>query len=227
MIPLRDTAPRYHTPYVTWTLIALCSAIFLILQILPDETVRQLTYYYGMVPIRYSNPTWATHFGLPPDHYFSFISNLFLHGSWFHWLSNMLFLWIFADNVEDRMGPGRFLVFYLVCGILATGLQWFFDQAMVIPVIGASGAIAGVLGAYFLMYPFERVVIWVPILFLPLIFNVPAIGFLGVWVILQIGNATSTLVFSDTVSTMAWWAHLGGFIAGITLYRLFLKKDYP
>ncbi len=227
MIPLRDTAPRFQTPYVTWAIIAVCSVTFLVMQLLPDETVRRLTYYYGMVPVRYSNPAWATRFGLPPDYYFSFVSNLFLHGSWLHWLSNMLFLWIFADNVEDRMGHGRFLVFYLLCGILATWLQWYFDRSMVIPLIGASGAIAGALGAYFMLYPFERVIIWVPILFLPLIFNVPAIAFLGVWVIIQISNATSTLVFPDTVSSMAWWAHLGGFIAGIGLHRWFLRPDYP
>ncbi|MGR9051489.1 MAG: rhomboid family intramembrane serine protease [Gammaproteobacteria bacterium] len=225
MIPIRDTAPCYSRPIVTWTIMALCTAIFVFMQLLPDELQRRLTYQYGMVPIRYSNPAWASAFGLPPDHHLSFLTNLFLHGGWFHLLVNMLFLWIFADNVEDRMGPLRFLAFYLICGLAATGLQWYFDPNLTIPVVGASGAIAGVLGAYFFLYPYERVVLCFPVFFYPVIIHVPAIGFLGVWVIIQLHKAMTAVVFEGVTADVAWWAHLGGFIAGFLIYRFFLREN--
>ena len=224
MIPIRDTAPCHSRPLVTWILMALCIGIFVSMQLMPDELQRQLTYLYGMVPIRYANPMWAASFGLPPDYYLSFLTNLFLHGGWFHLIVNMLFLWIFADNVEDRMGRVRFLLFYLICGILATALQWYFDPNLGIPVVGASGAIAGVLGAYFFLYPYARVVLWIPF-FIPIVINVPAIAFLGVWVIIQLHKAMTAFVFEGVSVDVAWWAHLGGFIAGTLLYRFFLRSD--
>lgn len=223
MIPIRDTAPCHSRPLVTWTLMGICIVIFVSMQLMPDEMQRQLTYLYGMVPIRYSNPEWAASFGLPPDHYLSFLTSLFLHGGWFHLLINMLFMWIFADNVEDRMGRVRFLLFYLTCGLLATALQWYFDPNLAIPVVGASGAIAGVLGAYFFLYPYARVILWLPLFFFPIVVHVPAIGFLGLWVIIQLHKAMTALVFEGVPVDVAWWAHLGGFIAGLLLYRFFLK----
>jgi membrane associated rhomboid family serine protease len=135
----------------------------------------------------------------------------------------MWFMWIFGDNVEDRMGRVPFLIFYLVCGLIATALQWYFDPSLAIPVVGASGAIAGVLGAYFVLYPFERVVLWLPIFFLPVIVHIPAIAFLGLWVIIQLDSATSSILGGEA-SDVAWWAHLGGFIAGVFLYRFFVQK---
>jgi len=121
------------------------------------------------------------------------------------------------------MGRVPFLIFYLVCGLIATALQWFFDPSLAIPVVGASGAIAGVLGAYFVLYPFERVVLWLPIFFLPVIVHIPAIAFLGLWVIIQLDSATSSILGGEA-SDVAWWAHLGGFIAGVLLYRFFVQK---
>lgn len=224
MIPIRDTAPCHSTPIVTWILMAICIIVFVWMQLLPDEMQRQLTYQFGMVPIRYSNPNWARSFGLPPDHYLSFITNLFLHGGWFHLGVNMLFMWIFSDNVEDRMGKIPFLMFYLICGLLATALQYYFDPSLAIPVVGASGAIAGILGAYYVLYPFERVILWLPIFFLPIVIHVPAIAFLGVWVIIQLHKATTAMVFDNVPIDSAWWAHLGGFIAGVILHKLFLKE---
>ena len=223
MIPIRDTAPCYSRPWVTWSVMTLCIIIFVSMQLMPDELQRRLTYLYGMVPVRYSNPGWAANFGLPPDHYLSFLTSLFLHGGWFHLIINMLFLWIFADNVEDRMGHWRFLLFYLICGLLATGLQWYFDPYLAIPVVGASGAIAGVLGAYFFLYPYARVVLCFPFIF-PIVFHVPAIAFLGLWVIIQLHKAMTAVVFKGVMIDVAWWAHLGGFIAGLLLYRFFLRK---
>ncbi len=224
MIPIRDTIPCSITPVVTWSIMAVCAVVFLLMQLMPLETQRQILYLYGMVPIRYSHPGWAYSFGLPPDNYLSFLTSLFLHGGWGHLLMNMLFLWIFADNIEDLMGHGRFLVFYLLCGLLATYVQWAFDPEMTFPVVGASGAIAGVLGAYFFQYPYARVIIVIPIIIFPLLFEVPAIAFLGVWVILQLHKATTSVMFEGVSVDVAWWAHLGGFLAGAFLHPLFLQK---
>ncbi len=224
MIPLRDSVPCSITPFVTWTIMAICTLIFILLQIVPDETLRQLVYLYGMVPIRYTNPQWAVSFGLPQDNYLSVFTSLFLHNGWMHFIPNMLFMWIFADNIEDLMGHGRFIVFYLVCGVLATGLQWYSDPLLVQPIVGASGAIAGVMGAYFFRYPFASVVIMIPIFFFPLVFELPAIGFLGAWVIMQLHKATTSVLFEGQTTDVAWWAHLGGFIAGAFLHPLFVPN---
>lgn len=215
MIPIRDTAPCLHKPYVTWGIIAVCTSIFIAMKLMPDPLAISLLSRYGMVPIRYS----AANAGLPFDGYLSFLTNLFLHATWTHLLVNMWFMWIFGDNVEDRMGRLPFLIFYLVCGGCATLLQWYFDPLLDIPVIGASGAIAGVLAAYFFLYPLERVIVFFP----PMVFQIPAIAFLGLWVMLQLHNATTAIIFEGTTIDVAWWAHLGGFVAGSVLYRLFLK----
>ncbi|MDD5579484.1 MAG: rhomboid family intramembrane serine protease [Methylobacter sp.] len=225
MIPIRDTAPCNSKPYVTWGLIVICVIIFVAMQLMPGQLSYRLVNLYGMVPVRYSNPQWAISSGLPYDNYLSFLTSLFLHGNWLHLIINMWFLWIFADSIEDRMGHLRFLIFYLLCGLLATFLQWYFAPTLAIPVVGASGAIAGVLAAYFFLYPLERVVIWVPILFLPILIHVPAIAFLGLWIIIQLHNATTSILFEGVTVDVAWWAHLGGFIAGSILYRLFLRKE--
>ncbi len=225
MIPIRDTAPCNSRPYVTWGIMAVCISIFIAMKLMPDQVkLSTSAYLYGMVPVRYSDPQWAAEFGLPFDGYLSFLTNLFLHASWTHLIVNMWFMWIFADNVEDRMGRIPFLIFYLVCGLCATILQWYFDPMLAIPVVGASGAIAGVLAAYFFLYPLERVVVWIPILFLPIVIHVPAIAFLGLWVMFQLHNATTSVIFEGVTIDVAWWAHLGGFIAGSVLYRFFLRK---
>jgi membrane associated rhomboid family serine protease len=205
-------------------LIAVCVAVFTAMQLLPYELSYRLVHIYGMVPLRYSNPEWAAYHGLPFDGYLSFLTSLFLHGNWLHLLINIWFLWIFGDNVEDRMGRLSFLAFYLLCGLFATYLQWYFDRDLDIPVVGASGALAGVLGAYFFLYPLARVVL-LPIPFIPFLVNVPAIAFLGLWIIIQLHNATSSVMFKGVTVDVAWWAHLGGFIAGISLYRFFIKKQ--
>ncbi|MCK5870059.1 rhomboid family intramembrane serine protease [Methylococcaceae bacterium CS1] len=227
MIPIRDTAPCYTKPYVTWALIFICISLFLLLEFSPDQFHHYVIYIYGMVPARYTNPEWAIAMGYPVDYYFSCISNLFLHGGWWHLIMNMWFLWIFADNIEDRMGHGRFIVFYLLCGFIATMVQWFYTPGLVVPVVGASGAIAGVLGAYFFLYPYAKIVLWVPILFLPIFVEVPAIAFIGIWVIFQMSKVTTAIMFYEGASDVALWAHLGGFIAGFLLFQYFLRKDYP
>lgn len=224
MIPIRDSIPCNTTPYVSWGIMAICTGVYLLMLLMPDAMAQHFLYMYGMVPLRYSNPTWSQHFGLPPDYYFSFLSSLFLHGGWVHLLVNMMFMWIFADNIEDLMGHKRFAVFYLICGLLATYIQWYFSQNLVVPVVGASGAIAGVLGAYFFRFPYARVVIMVPILFFPLFFEIPAIAFLGVWVILQLQELSTAAMFPSLGGNSAWYAHLGGFVVGALIHPLFIDK---
>jgi membrane associated rhomboid family serine protease len=199
---------------------AICIMVFLYMQFLPLQIQHYFTYLYGMVPVRYSNPQWGISFNIPFDYGLSFITSLFLHGGWFHLIVNMLFIWIFADNIEDRMGHGLFWCFYLLCGLIATGTQWFFDPQLATPVVGASGAIAGVLGAYFFLYPYAKVTV----LWFPVFFEIPAIAFLGFWVIIQLHEATTSVMFEGGAADVAWWAHLGGFIAGAVLYPLFLTN---
>lgn len=224
MIPIRDSIPCNTTPYVTWGIMAICIGVYLLMLLMPDSMAQHFLYRYGMVPLRYTNPTWSRHFGLPPDYYFSFLSSLFLHGGWLHLLVNMMFMWIFADNIEDLMGHKRFVAFYLICGLLATYTQWYFSQNLIVPVVGASGAIAGVLGAYFFRFPYARVVIMVPILFFPFFFEIPAIAFLGLWVILQLQELTTASLFPGMGGNSAWYAHLGGFVVGALIHPLFIDK---
>lgn len=226
MIPIKDNIVCQQKPIVSWSIVAVCIALFALVQMLPYETQRQVFYQYGMVAIRYSNPHWSAAFGLHPDYYLSFFASLFLHSDWLHLLTNMWFMLIFAKSIEAAMGHLKFAVFYVLCGVGSVYGQWFFQSDLAIPVVGASGAIAGVLGAYLFLYPFARVVIWVPLFFLPIFFQIPAIAFLGFWIIIQLQNATSSLVFADT-STVAWWEHVAGFIMGITIHRFFTHPKPP
>lgn len=200
---------------------AVCILIFVVMQFMPYDLSYKIIYLYGMVPNRYANPQWGLANGMPFDGYLSFLTNLFLHGNWLHIILNMWFMWIFADNVEDRMGRLRFLVFYLICGLLATLAQWYSAPTFTIPVVGASGAIAGVLAAYYFLYPFERVVVY----FFPIVVQLPAVTFLGLWVIFQLYDITTSTYVEGATSNSALWAHIGGFIAGAILHRFFLRKD--
>jgi membrane associated rhomboid family serine protease len=203
----------------------LCIGIFTSMLFMPDYMVQRFLHLYGMVPFRYTNPTWSLHFGLPPDYHLSFLTSLFLHGNWMHLIVNMMFMWIFADNIEDLMGHRRFLVFYLVCGVCATYVQWYFSQNLIVPVVGASGAIAGVLGAYLVRFPYAKVLIMVPILIFPFFFEIPAIAFVGLWIIVQLKELTTLFVLPSAASDSAWWAHLGGFIIGAVIHRFFIPRN--
>ena len=183
MIPIRDTAPCHSKPLVTWGIMAVCIIIFLAMELMPDQISYRLINLYGMVPIRYSDPEWSENYGLPFDGYLSFLTSLFLHGGWLHLIVNMWFLWIFSPSIEDRMGRLPFFIFYLLCGLLATVLQWYFDPRLAIPVVGASGAIAGILGAYFFIYPMEQVVVF----FFPRSFSYPRHRVFGI-----MGNFSTT-----------------------------------
>src|SRR5436305_6138319 len=167
MIPLRDVIPSRTTPYITVTIIALNAIACLFELSLPHDALNDFLTIYGVVPAYFSAPT--------------LITSMFLHGSWSHVIGNMWYLWIFGDNVEDRVGHGRFIVFYLLCGIAAAIGQIEIDSSSTLPTIGASGAIAGVMGAYFLLYPQSRVLTLVTIIFFWEIVELPAIVLLGFW----------------------------------------------
>jgi membrane associated rhomboid family serine protease len=217
MIPIRDTIPSRHYPAVNVLLIAV-NIFFYLVELSQGEALNRFIYTYGLVPARYSVHEIALHFSLSQQ-FLSFISFMFLHGSFWHLLGNMWFLYIFGDNVEDRLGHLRYLFFYLLCGISSALTHLFFNLDSMMPTIGASGAIAGVMGAYFILYPRSRIVTLIPIIFIPYFIELPAAIFLGIWLFMQFISATLTSVEAGNI---AWWAHIGGFIFGALFLKLFL-----
>ena len=216
MFPIRDTTPTQNAPIVNYTIIGFNVVIFVI-QLAQGPEINQFNYIYGLVPARYTDLQITAYFTVGQQ-LLSFFSFMFLHGGFVHLLGNMWFLYIFGDNVEDRLGHFRYIVFYLLCG-WASGLSHLFlNLNSEIPIIGASGAIAGVMGAYFILHPFAKILTLIPILFIPLFIEIPAFFFLGFWLVLQIVNAA--MVRAD-VSSIAWWAHIGGFIFGIIFLKVF------
>jgi membrane associated rhomboid family serine protease len=210
-----------------WALLFVNAAVFFFELQLSEAQVEEFFYRFGLVPARYSHPEWAHWAGVPSDNYWPFLTHMFLHGSLFHFIANMWTLWIFGDNVEDRMGPVRFLIFYLLCGLTASLLHYFTALYSAIPTLGASGAIAGVMGAYFLLYPSARIIMLVPILFYPFFFEVPAVLYLGFWFLGQVLSGVVSAVGPEQVGGIAWWAHIGGFVAGAVLWRVFVRPERP
>jgi rhomboid family protein len=225
LIPVRDTIPHRHTPVVTWTLIAVNVIVFLYELSLDPQDLERLFYLFGIVPARYTHPEWAQQIGLPMDDYWPFLTCMFLHGGWGHVIGNMWTLWIFGDNVEDRMGPGRFLGFYLLTGVLSGLTHWFTNAQSTVPTVGASGAIAGVLGAYFVLFPRSQIVVLLPIFFFPFFFQLPAVLYLFFWFFSQVLSGTVAGLSDSHVGGIAFWAHVGGFVAGIVLHRLFILPE--
>jgi len=213
MIPLRDVIPSRTTPVVTIGLILVNTAVFVYELTLGDREFALFLRSHGLVPAS-ASPLTA-------------ITSMFIHGGLLHFGGNMLYLWIFGDNVEDRMGHDRFLVFYLVCGTAAAALQMLASPQSRIPMVGASGAIAGVLGAYLVMFPRSRVLTLVPIVFFFHIVEVPALLLLGLWFVLQLLLGVSALSATATsdVGGVAFWAHTGGFVAGMALVPLFRRRE--
>jgi membrane associated rhomboid family serine protease len=223
MIPIQDTVTRRNPPLAVYGLIALNLLVFAFELSLTQADLERLFYVLGIVPARYTHPQWAEWVGLRVDDYWPFLTSMFLHGGWAHIIGNMWALWIFGDNVEDRMGPWRFALFYLLCGLVAGVVHWFTNPNSVVPTVGASGAIAGVLGAYFVLFPRARVVVLFPILFYPLFFELPAVTYLLVWALSQVFAGTVALAGPGDVGGVAWWAHVGGFTAGLVLHSLFVR----
>jgi membrane associated rhomboid family serine protease len=224
MFPIRDTIPSRNPPIMTWLIILANTLVFLVELSMSEYALKHFFYLFGLVPARYTHPEWAPLLGLPVDDYWPFLTSMFLHGSWVHIFGNMWTLWIFGDSVEDRMGPVRFLVFYLLCGLAAGLTHSLTNPGSTIPTVGASGAIAGVLGAYFVLFPYARVVVLVPILFFPLFFELPAVTYLGFWALTQLITGTLSLAAPGNVGGIAWWGHVGGFGAGILLQLVFVKR---
>ena len=216
MIPLRDTTPTRNYPVVNTVIIGINTAVYLI-QLLQGHDISRFIYIYGLVPARYSIPQIADYF-TTGQQIFSFFSFIFLHGSFWHLLGNMWSLYIFGDNVEDRLGPIRYALFYLLCGIASGLSHLILNLHSNIPTIGASGAIAGVMGAYFILHPRSKILTLIPIFFIPYFINIPAYIFLGLWFLLQFINAAGS---QGTVGGIAWWAHIGGFVFGIVFLKLF------
>ena len=201
MIPLRDVIPTRTTPVVTTSLIAINVLVFLYQWSLGEDAGTQFIFTWGLVPAYFS---WLT-----------VLTSMFLHGGFLHVGGNMLYLWIFGDNVEDRLGHVRFVAFYLLCGVAAAMAQTFISPSSEVPMVGASGAIAGVMGAYFVMYPHSRIVTLIPFIFLQVV-EVPAIFFLGIWFLMQFLNGVGSITRVEAATGgVAFWAHIGGFVFGV------------
>lgn len=223
MIPLRDDAPRYSTPFITVMLIASNIAVFLYQITLDPFSLEHFVYHNGVVPLRFSHfvaGNLPAETAVPP-----LFSSMFMHGGFIHLLSNMWFLWIFGDNLEDQVGHFKYLLFYLACGLIASLTHIFFNPRSVIPSVGASGAIAGVMGGYLMRFPGARVLTLVPF-FLIFTIEIPAAVMLVYWFIMQIfsGVATLTTETAQTTGGVAWWAHAGGFFAGLILIRMLGRR---
>jgi membrane associated rhomboid family serine protease len=223
MLPIRDDQPRYSTPYVTRFLIGLNLVIFLFEAALAPESLKLLMHQFGVVPYhtvvflsgsqRYALPAVV----LP------FFTSMFLHGSWMHVIGNMWFLFIFGDNVEDYLGHFKYLTFYILTGLIAMMTQVAINSHSTVPTLGASGAIAGVLGAYFVLYPRARVLTW----FFVFVLWVPAWIILGYWFVLNFlsGTATALAVQGQNMGGVAFWAHVGGFVSGALLVKVFGERQ--
>ncbi len=210
MIPIRDTVPSRNYPIVNNTLIGINIVVYLI-QLSHGQGMTKFVYTYGLVPAKFTIPQIAAHF-TAGQIVFSLFSFMFLHGSFLHILGNMWSLYIFGDNVEDRLGSVYYLVFYLLSGLVSGLFHFFLNMHSTIPTIGASGAIAGVMGAYFILYPHSRILTLIPIFIFPWFIEIPAFFFLGLWFFMQVFNVA---IGGGAMSGIAWWAHIGGFIFGI------------
>ncbi len=223
MFPLRDTIPSKRAPLVLWLLLlANGVAFFYELQLSESGLVRMLE-RFGVVPARLELAPRA--FLAAPQEYATLVTSMFLHGGWLHVIGNLWTLAIFGDNVEDRMGKLRFLAFYLLCGIVAGAVHVYFNPASVIPTIGASGAISGVMGAYLVLYPRAKVITLIPLLFYPLFVELPAFVFLGLWFAAQLLSGTASLTEPESAGGIAFLAHVGGFLAGVLLHWPFLRSE--
>jgi len=219
VIPIRDTIRSRRFPVVNTSLILLNVLVFLFEASLGPRVLNRFVIAFGLVPRRF----WARP-GL--GEFTTIFTAMFMHGGWWHLISNMLALYIFGDNVEDRMGHLRYLVFYLVGGTAAAFAHLWMHPLSKVPTVGASGAISAVLGAYFVLFPTSRVITLIPIFFFVEIVEIPAFFYLGFWFLSQLFNGLFALTASVFQSGgVAWWAHIGGFVAGIVLVRLFVRRS--
>lgn len=225
MFPLKDDVPSSSFPGVTLALIIGNVLVFLLQMSLGPYRIEAFFHDYGFVPARFLAD--GPNSGLLPAGAFTLLSSMFLHGGLFHLFANMWMLWIFGDNVEDRLGHGRYLFFYLLCGIAAALAQFWSAPLSRVPMIGASGAISGVVGAYFLLYPRARVLTFIPVFIFFYLVEVPAYVFIGFWFLMQFLQGVIFQVGTTGdpgQGGVAWWAHVGGFLAGVVLLQFFLRR---
>jgi len=213
MIPLKDNIPSSRTPLITIGLIVINVLVYLNQLMLPPRAAVRFVYLYGLIPVEISQ--WQLLVPHPVPLYGTILTSMFVHGGLFHLAGNMLYLWIFGDNVEDRLGRFRFLLFYLLSGVGAAAAQILSDPHSKIPMVGASGAISGVLGAYLLLYPHARVVTLVFFGWLVRVIEIRALIVLGFWIVVQL--VSGLLTWGAQVGGVAWFAHVGGFVAGLVM----------
>ncbi len=216
MIPLRDTIRSRTYPFVTYLLIILNTVVFFF-QVMQGPEQGRFVATYALIPARFTHPALIDYFGWGAN-FVSLFTFMFLHGGFWHLLGNMWSLYIFGDNIEDRLGPLRYLLFYLLAGALSGLVHLVLHPGSQIPTVGASGAIAGVMGAYFVLYPRSRILTLIPIFIFPWLIEIPAFIFLGIWFVLQFLGAAGA---DGAAGGIAWWAHVGGFVAGIALLKGF------
>jgi membrane associated rhomboid family serine protease len=218
MIPIGDFNPRRNVPVVTILLVLANAVVFLYQLALPEAGMQRLVYRAAMIPLRvtqYWGPGAAT----------SLITSMFLHGSWMHIIGNMLYLWVFGDNIEESLGSLRYLLFYLASGVVASLAQIAIDPVSATPVIGASGAVAGVLGAYVVLFPRARVRTLVTLFYFLRVIELKAVIVLGLWFVLQLFNGLASITAMSS-GGVAWFAHLGGFAAGVLVGALLRLKRW-
>jgi membrane associated rhomboid family serine protease len=234
MIPISDENPTLHTPIMTWLILGAMFAVWLVVQGggVDPRILAASVCNYGMVPGELTHrvavgvgiqmgPDMACLIDREPINTFTPLTSMFLHGGWGHILGNAIFFWVFGNNIEDSMGPGRFLVFYLLCGLIAAATHVLLSPASPVPTVGASGAISGVLGAYLVLYPKVRVnMLFIFVIFFR-IFPIPAWLVLIWWFGVQVFTAYMTPLRADVSGGVAVWAHIGGFIAGVALVKVF------
>jgi len=227
MIPLRDNLPTRHVPVVTLLLIGINALVFLrvfLKEVLFGSNLGQrYLLYYGLIPCSLTGSCVVTGRAFSPE--VTLLTSMFVHAGFFHFAGNMLYLWIFGNNVEDSMGKMRFALFYVLCGSAAAWAQILIGPDSRIPMVGASGAVSGVLGAYLLLFPHARVLTLIPIFFLITFHEIPAVLVLGFWIVIQLLNGFLTFNFQG--GGVAWFAHIGGFFAGFLLIGLFKHRSVP
>jgi membrane associated rhomboid family serine protease len=219
MIPISTTAPaRNKSAPTTYGVVLICTLTFLWQRTLEDWATVNFLATYALIPRRYDDPAWAYSVGLSPSDYTPLLTSTFLHGDWLHLIFNMWTLWLFGRAVESRMGSGRFVLLYVFCALFAGYAHMMVYPNSISPVIGASGAIAGVVGAHATLYPSARILLLIPILFIPLIIPISAFWYLGLWFGFQVWHGT-TAIAGSVGGGVAWWAHIGGMLAGLVFVR--------
>ena len=231
MIPLRDDTPRFSTPYITYFIIGLNVLIFLFewqMGLQSQRSLNALIYDFGVVPRHFEHAVARGATASLPVLLLTILTSMFLHGGWLHVIGNMWFLWIFGDNIEDYLGHFTYLFFYVVSGYAAAFTHILLNANSNVPTVGASGAIAGVMGAYFVLYPRARVLTLVPLIIFFTFWWIPAWVMLGYWFVVQflMGAATSIAETSQNTGGVAVWAHVGGFVTGIVLIKLLPERPH-